>query len=84
MDHQPFNLEQAEQNGVDLQLSGHTHNGQLWPLNHIVNKVYELAWGYKRKTNTHYYVSSGAGGWGPPVRTGSRPEIIKINLHFKE
>jgi len=84
MDHQPFNLEQAEQNGIDLQLSGHTHNGQLWPLNHIVDKVYELAWGYKRKSDTHYYVSCGVGGWGPPVRTGSRPEIIKINLHFKE
>jgi hypothetical protein len=43
-----------------------------------------LAWGYKRKSDTHYYVSCGVGGWGPPVRTGSRPEIIKINLHFKE
>lgn len=82
MDHQPFNLEQAEKNGVDLQLSGHTHNGQLWPFNYIVEKVYELAWGYKVIGNTHYYVSSGVGGWGPPVRTGSRPEIINIKLNF--
>ncbi len=82
MDHQPFNLEQAAQNGVDLQLSGHTHNGQLWPFNYIVEKVYELAWGYKIIGNTHYYVSCGVGGWGPPIRTGSRPEIVNIKLHF--
>jgi predicted MPP superfamily phosphohydrolase len=82
MDHQPFNLEQAAQNGVDLQLSGHTHNGQLWPFNYIVEKVYELAWGYKVVGNTHYYVSCGVGGWGPPIRTGSRPEIINIKLNF--
>ena len=82
MDHQPFNLEQAAQNGVDLQLSGHTHNGQLWPFNYIVEKVYELAWGYKVIGNTHYYVSCGVGGWGPPIRTGSRPEIINIKLNF--
>lgn len=82
MDHQPFNLEQASQNGVDLQLSGHTHNGQLWPFNYIVEKVYELAWGYRLINNTHYYVSCGVGGWGPPIRTGSRPEIINIMLNF--
>lgn len=82
MDHQPFNLKQARINGVDLQLSGHTHNGQLWPFNFIVDKVYELAWGYKVIGNTHYYVSCGVGGWGPPVRTGSRPEIINIKLNF--
>ncbi len=82
MDHQPFNLEQARQNDVDLQVSGHTHNGQLWPFNYIVKKVYELAWGYKLIGNTHYYVSCGAGGWGPPVRTGSHPEVINIILNF--
>ena len=82
MDHQPFHLEDAQQNRIDLQLSGHTHNGQLWPLNYLVDKIYELAWGYKLIGNTHYYVSCGVGGWGPPVRTGSRPEIIRIRLHF--
>jgi len=82
MDHQPFNLEQASQNGVDLQLSGHTHNGQLWPFNYIVERVYELAWGYRLINNTHYYVSCGVGGWGPPIRTGSCPEIINIKLNF--
>jgi len=84
MDHQPFHLEEAEQNGIDLQLSGHTHYGQLWPLNYIIKKIYELPWGYKVKGNTHYYVSCGAGGWGPPVRIGSLPEIVNIKLHFQE
>lgn len=82
MDHQPFGLEEAEQNEIDLQLSGHTHNGQLWPLNYLIDKIYELGWGFMRKGNTSYYVSCGVGGWGPPVRTGSRPEIINIKLHF--
>jgi hypothetical protein len=82
MDHQPFRLEQAAQNGVDLQLSGHTHYGQLWPFNYLVEKIYKLAWGYKVIDNTHYYVSCGVGGWGPPIRTGSRPEIINIKLNF--
>jgi len=82
MDHQPFRLEEAESNGIDLQLSGHTHHGQLWPFNFITKKVYELSWGYKKKGKTHYYVSSGVGTWGPPIRTGNRPEIVNIRLRF--
>jgi len=82
LDHQPFKLEQAEHNGIDLQLSGHTHHGQLWPFNFITKMVYELSRGYKKKGTTHYYVSSGVGGWGPPIRTVNRPEIISINLIF--
>lgn len=83
MDHQPAKLNEAEENGVDLQLSGHTHHGQLWPFNYITKKVYEVSRGYKQKGNTHYYISSGAGTWGPPVRTGSRPEILLIEISFK-
>lgn len=82
MDHQPFELDKSAAAGVDLQLSGHTHHGQLWPLNYITNKVYELSWGYKKKGATHFYVSSGYGTWGPPVRIGNRPEIVKITLRF--
>lgn len=80
MDHQPFHLEEAKQNKIDIQVSGHTHNGQLWPFNYLVEKIYQLAWGYKIDWPTHYYVSCGAGGWGPPIRTGSRPEILNINI----
>ena len=82
MDHQPFKLDEAVTNGVDLQLSGHTHNGQLWPLNYIIDMIYEVGWGYKLKENTHIYVSCGVGTWGPPVRTGSRPEIVNIVVKF--
>ncbi len=82
MDHQPFRLEQAEKAGVDLQLSGHTHHGQLWPFHYITRLVYEKSWGYLQKGNTHYYVSCGVGGWGPPIRTVSRPEILNMTLHF--
>ncbi len=82
MDHQPVKLEEAENNGIDLQLSGHTHHGQLWPFNFITKKIYEVSMGYKQKGNTHYYVSCGVGSWGPPVRTGNRPEIVQINLNF--
>jgi len=82
MDHQPVRLEEAEKNGVDLQLSGHTHHGQLWPFNFITKRIYEVSMGYKQKGNTHYYVSCGVGSWGPPVRTGNRPEIVQITLNF--
>lgn len=83
LDHQPYNLEQAEQNGVDLQLSGHTHNGQLFPANLIVQKIYEKAWGYHKRGNTQYYISSGAGVWGPPVRLGSDSEVILLKIKFE-
>lgn len=84
LDHQPARLEEASRAGVDLQLSGHTHAGQLFPLGIINRKVWELNWGYLRKGNTQYYVTSGVGTWGPPVRTGSRPEIVRIRLSFGE
>ena len=82
MDHQPYFLEVAEQNGIDLQLSGHTHHGQLFPFNFITRAIYELSWGYLQKGNTHYYVSCGVGTWGPPIRTNSHPEIVELNIRF--
>lgn len=84
LDHTPVKLEQAEKNGIDLQLSGHTHHGQIWPGNIITNLIYEISWGYKKKDKTHYYVTSGAGTWGPPVRTGSKSEIVNIKVIFTE
>jgi predicted MPP superfamily phosphohydrolase len=80
MDHQPFHLEEAAAAGVDLQLSGHTHHGQLWPFNYITDAIYEVSRGYARRGNTHYVVSQGIGTWGPPVRLGNRPEILLITL----
>jgi uncharacterized protein len=84
MDHQPFALYEASDAGVDLQLSGHTHHGQLWPFNFITSKIFELSYGYIKKGSTHFYVSSGYGTWGPPVRTSARPEIVDIMLRFEK
>ena len=83
LDHTPVKLEQAEKNGIDIQFSGHTHHGQIWPANIITNMIYEVSWGYKKKGNTHYYVTSGAGTWGPSVRTGSKSEIVNIKIKFE-
>ena len=82
LDHQPFELDKKEKLGIDLTLSGHTHHGQMWPLNYITKAIFEVSWGYKKKGNTHVYVSSGVGGWGPPVRIGNRPEIVMIKVYF--
>lgn len=82
LDHTPFKLAEAETNGVSLQLSGHTHHGQMFPLNLITKMIYEVSWGYKKKRETHYYVSCGVGTWGPPVRIGSVSEIVKLNIKF--
>lgn len=80
LDHQPLNLNEAVDNDIDLQLSGHTHHGQIAPANLITNMVYELSWGYKKKGKTHFYVSSGLGTWGPPIKIGNDAELILINL----
>jgi len=82
LDHQPFNLKETEKYGIDLQLSGHTHNGQMWPLNYITARMYELSYGYMKRGNTHFIVSSGFGLWGPRVRSGSRSEVLIINIRF--
>ncbi len=82
MDHQPFGLNEAVEQGADLQLSGHTHHGQLWPFHLITKAVYEISWGYEKRGQTQFYVSSGAGTWGPPVRLGNTPEIIHLQITF--
>jgi len=83
LDHQPFELSETEKCGIDLQLSGHTHNGQMWPLNYVTSRIYELSYGYLKRGNTQYIVSSGYGLWGPRVRSGSRSEVLIINIKFK-
>lgn len=84
MDHQPKNLGDAEMQGIDLQISGHTHRGQLFPANIVTSLIFELDYGYLEKNNSKYIVSSGYGTWGPPIRLGSRCEIVEINVKFKE
>jgi predicted MPP superfamily phosphohydrolase len=82
LDHQPFDLSESEKQGIDLQLSGHTHNGQMWPLNYLTAKMFELSYGYKKKGRTHFIVSSGFGIWGPRVRSASRSEVLLVNINF--
>lgn len=80
LDHQPYELSALAGTAVDLQLSGHTHNGQMWPLTLITNKMFELSHGSKMFGNTQVIVSSGFGIWGPRMRIGTRPEILAITL----
>jgi len=82
LDHQPFNLAEAVENKMDVQISGHTHNGQIYPFSLIVSKMYQLAYGYRKMGNTHFYVSSGLGLWGAPIRLGTQSEIVHMNLKF--
>jgi len=84
MDHQPFNLDETINNKVDLQLSGHTHHGQIWPINYLTKRIFEISWGYQQKGQTHFYVSNGYGTWGPPIRLGSRPEIVCLEIRFEQ
>lgn len=83
LDHQPVDLEKARDNGVDLQLSGHTHVGQVFPINLVTGYLYELDWGLLKKGNYHLIVSSGYGTWGPPLRVGNNPEVVSITMRFK-
>lgn len=80
LDHQPYELEQAERSNIDLQLSGHTHRGQVWPITCVTDAIYEKSHGYLKKGNAHIYVSSGIGIWGGKFRIGSQSEYVVINL----
>ena len=80
LDHQPYHLEEAEQNGIDFQFSGHTHHGQVWPISWITDAIYEDAFGPLRKGDTQYYVSSGMGIWGGKFRIGTRSEYVVLTL----
>lgn len=82
LDHSPYQLEAAYTNDINIQLSGHTHYGQVWPLNYIIKLMYELPWGYRKIQNTHFFVTSGIQGWGTPIRTAGRSEIMVIHVDF--
>jgi predicted MPP superfamily phosphohydrolase len=80
LDHQPYNLDRAEAAGVDFQLSGHTHRGQVWPISWITDRVYECSWGSHQRGNTQFYVSSGIGIWGGKFRIGTQSEYVVATL----
>jgi predicted MPP superfamily phosphohydrolase len=78
--HQPVQIHDAVEHGVDLQLSGHTHGGQLWPGNLVASGANPTLAGLDRYGDTQLYVSRGAGAWGPPTRVGAPSDITVIEL----
>ena len=84
LNHTPDNLREEADANVDLALYGHTHHGQAFPGNIATEIVFEVAHGYKKKDNTHFYVTSGLGLVGPQFRIGTVSEIAMINIKFKQ
>ncbi|WP_318208796.1 metallophosphoesterase [Streptomyces sp. SJL17-1] len=82
--HQPIVVHDAVRHGVDLQLSGHTHGGQLWPGNYLAELANPTVAGLERYGDTQLYVSRGAGAWGPPVRVGAPSDITLVELASKQ
>lgn len=83
IDHQPHNLKEGVKNNIAVQVSGHTHHGQMFPLNFITQNIYEVSKGFLQKENSRFYVSSGAGAWGPPLRFLNPPEIVVLEIEFQ-
>ena len=80
LDHQPYSFDESELCGVFFHFSGHTHYGQVWPASLITKRMYDVAYGYKKKGKTHFYVSSGLALWGPPYRIGTQSEVLLLEL----
>ncbi len=80
LDHQPKSISESEKHLVDIHISGHTHRGQVWPLNWITDIMFEQSHGYRKWSNTHVFVSSGLSLWGPPFRIGTRSELLVIDI----
>ncbi len=83
IDHRPTEIDEVSKTNVDVQLSGHTHDGQLFPINLILKSMYRLVWGYEKIGNTNFFVTSGIRLWGPPVRTVGKSEIMVIEVRFR-
>ncbi|MFE6888943.1 metallophosphoesterase [Streptomyces sp. NPDC057694] len=82
--HQPVMIHEAVEHGVDLQLSGHTHGGQLWPGNFVAAASNPTLAGLDTYGDTQLYVSRGAGAWGPPVRVGAPSDITVVELASRQ
>jgi uncharacterized protein len=79
--HEPRHLLVAEEEGISLQLSGHTHQGQFFPFTRIVSRIYkQYAYGLQHLGTLNIYTTCGAGTWGPPIRVGTNPEIVLIRF----
>jgi predicted MPP superfamily phosphohydrolase len=79
--HAPDRIQVSAEEGISLQLSGHTHHGQFWPWTLVAERMYgKFVYGLQRLGEMQIYTSCGAGTWGPPLRVGSRPEIVAITF----
>lgn len=78
INHRPFDTNETLKYKVDMQLSGHLHNGQIFPFNHLIKYVFKYSYGYKKIKNTHFYISSGLGASFIPMRIGTRSEMTRI------
>lgn len=83
LDHQPYELHRTDSLGIDLQISGHTHHGQVWPVSLLTDHIYEQSHGYRRWSKSHIWVSSGLSLWGPPFRIGTESDLAVIRLYNK-
>ena len=82
IDHEPNELQELADAGVDIDLSGHTHDGQLFPANLLLKLLYENSYGYLKVDNMHSIVTSGVGLFGPNMRVATKAEITSIKIHF--
>ncbi|MBQ2959169.1 MAG: metallophosphoesterase [Alistipes sp.] len=80
LDHQPSAIEESARLGADLHISGHTHRGQVWPINWLTDAIFEQSHGHRKWQNSEVIVSSGLSLWGPPFRIGTDSELVVIVL----
>ncbi len=81
MDHQPYELSRADSLGVTLLVCGHTHRGQVWPINWVTDALFEQSHGYRKWPRSHVYVSQGLSLWGPPFRIGTESELVVFDVN---
>ena len=82
IDHQPREFQELADAGVDVDFSGHTHDGQLFPLNLTGAIIWENPCGLYKKDNMYSIVTSGVGFYGPGVRVGTKAEVVNVKINF--
>lgn len=80
LDHQPYEVTKKDSLDIDIQFSGHTHRGQVWPMSLLVDNMYEQSHGYRKWKHSHVYVSSGLSLWGPPFRIGTNSDMGVLTI----
>ncbi len=84
VEHQPIQLSQIDEEQIDIVFCGHTHHGQIWPGNIVTDIIFEQSHGYRKWNHSHIVVSSGLSLWGPPIRIGTKSDMIVFKVSGKE